>query len=59
MTQLSIGVMLRSRASNAGERVSDALWRDVSKHGAARILRDGRHGVSKTRVNALYAPSSG
>jgi hypothetical protein len=48
MTQISIGLMLRSRASSAGERVSDAPWRGVSKHGAAPILRDGR-----------FAPSSG
>jgi len=43
MSESSIALMLRSRASSAFTRVFDALWCGVSKHEAALILRDAAY----------------
>ena len=43
MSESSIALMLRSRASSAFTRVFDALWCGASKHEAALILRDAAY----------------
>jgi hypothetical protein len=51
MTQISIGLMLRSRALSAGERVSDAM--------ARRLEAWGRPHPSRRALRALLRMRSG